>query len=85
MQVFIARKKAEDMRNQLRTMINMTRGPNAWNELLRTEAEIRKQRQQAIYKQIEKRKKIVEYITAGILSLIVCGIFVWFVNMLLNA
>ena len=54
MQVFIARKKAEDMRNQLRTMINMTRGPNAWNELLRTEAEIRKQRQQAIYKQIEK-------------------------------
>ena len=73
------------MRNQLRTMINMTRGPNAWNELLRTEAEIRKQRQQAIYKQIEKRKKIVEYITAGILSLIVCGIFVWFVNMLLNA
>ena len=24
------------MRNELRTMINMTRGPNAWNELLKT-------------------------------------------------
>ena len=78
MQVFIARKKAEDMRNELRTMINMTRGPNAWNELLKTEAEIRKKRQEAIYKQMERRRQIIEYTVCGILTIIGCGFFYWF-------
>lgn len=85
MQVFIARKKAEDMRNELRTMINMTRGPNAWNELLKTEAEIRKKRQEAIYKQMERRRQIIEYTVCGILTIIGCGFFYWFVQMLLAA
>ena len=85
MQVFIARKKAEDMRNELRTMINMTRGPNAWNELLKTEAEIRKKRQEAIYKQMERRRQIIEYTVCGILVIIGCGLFYWFVQMLLAA
>ena len=30
MQVFMAKKKAEDMREQLRTIITYTRGPSAW-------------------------------------------------------
>ena len=85
MQVFIARKKAEDMRNQLRTMINMTRGPNAWNELLKTEAEIRKKRQEAIYKQMERRRQIIEYTVCGVLFIIGCGFFYWFVQSLLAA
>ena len=83
--MFIARKKAEDMRNELRTMINMTRGPNAWNELLKTEAEIRKKRQEAIYKQMERRRHIIEYTVCGILTIIGCGFFYWFVQMLLAA
>lgn len=82
MQVYIARKKAEDMRNQLRTLINMTRGPNAWNELLKTEAEIRKQRQEAIYRQMEKRKQLMEYTAAAILFVLGCGLFIWFVMFL---
>tara|TARA_R100000030_G_scaffold99829_2_gene91567 strand:- start:231 stop:701 length:471 start_codon:yes stop_codon:yes gene_type:complete len=85
MQVFIARKKAEDMRNELRTMINMTRGPNAWNELLKTEAEIRKKRQEAIYKQMERRRQVIEYAVCGILFIIGCGFFYWFVQSLLAA
>lgn len=85
MQVYIARKKAEDMRNQLRTLINMTRGPNAWNELLKTEAEIRKQRQEAIYKQMEKRKQLMEYTAAAILFVLGCALFIWFVMFLASA
>ena len=84
MQVYMARKKAEDMRNQLRTLINMTRGPNAWNELLKTEAEIRKQRQEAIYKQMEKRKQLMEYTIAGILFIVGCSLLGWFVMFLAN-
>ena len=38
MQVFMAKKKAEDMREQLRTIITYTRVlASAWQELLRTE------------------------------------------------
>ena len=49
MQAFLAKKKAEDMREELRQIISFTRGPSAWDELIKTEADIRKKRQAAIY------------------------------------
>ncbi len=73
MQIFMAKKKAEDMRNELKQIISFTRGPSAWEELLRTEADIRKKRQQAIYDQQERRKQILEWIAIGILVLVVGG------------
>ena len=60
MQIFMAKKKAEDMRDQLRQIIVATRGPSAWDELIKTEADIRKKRQQAIYDQQERRQKLIE-------------------------
>ena len=62
MQAFMAKKKAEDMREELRSIISFTRGPSAWDELLRTEANIRKKRQEAIYAQEEYRRKVIEWI-----------------------
>ena len=60
MQIFMAKKKAEDMREELRNIISVTRGPSAWTELVQTEVNIRKQRQKAIYDQEERRRKAVE-------------------------
>lgn len=59
---FMAKKKAEDMRDQLKQAIIFSRGMSAWDELVRTEADIRKKRQQAIYAQQELRKKVIEII-----------------------
>ena len=73
MQIFMAKKKAEDMRNELKSIISFTRGPSAWEELLRTEADIRKKRQQAIYDQQERRRQIMEVIGIVVLVLIVGG------------
>ena len=73
MQIFMAKKKAEDMRNELKQIISFTRGPSAWEELLRTEADIRKKRQQAIYDQQERRKQILEWIAIGFLVLVISG------------
>ena len=73
MQIFMAKKKAEDMRNELKQIISFTRGPSAWEELLRTEADIRKKRQQAIYDQQERRKQILEWIAIGVLVLVIGG------------
>ena len=85
MQVFMAKKKAEDMREQLRTIITYTRGPSAWQELLRTEAEIRKKRQKMIYDQKERRKMFIEYTLATILVIVTTVVFVWGIGLILRA
>jgi len=74
MQIFMARKKAEDMREQLRDIISVTRGPSAWKELLKTEADIRKRRQDTIYAQEERRRKLFEILAISVLVL-VSGLF----------
>ena len=84
MQIFMAKKKAEDMRNELKQIISFTRGPSAWEELLRTEADIRKKRQQAIYDQQERRKQILEWIAIGVLVLVVGGFIFGLLYLWLN-
>ena len=84
MQIFMAKKKAEDMRNELKQIISFTRGPSAWEELLRTEADIRKKRQQAIYDQQERRKQILEWIAIGFLVLVVGGFIFGLIYLWLN-
>ena len=85
MQIFMAKKKAEDMREELKQLISWTRGPSAWEELLRTEGEIRKKRQQAIYDQQERRRQIMEIIGVIVLILVIGGFvlglgWLWYEN-----
>lgn len=63
LQIFMAKRKAQKQRDELRTWMNFALGPNAWAELIKMEGQIRKQRQQEIYRQREIRRKIIEYIT----------------------
>ena len=80
---FMAKKKAEDMREELRNIISFSRGPSAWQELLKTEADIRKKRQEAIYAQEEYRRKVIEIVMISLAGLLVVGlisIFVWLVG-----
>ncbi len=70
LQIFMAKKKAEDMREQLKQIISFSRGPSAWEELLRTEADIRKKRQKMIYDQEERRRKLIEGVLISVLVLI---------------
>ena len=84
MQTFMAKKKAEDMREELRNIISFTRGPSAWQELLATEASIRKKRQAMIYAQEEYRRKVIEIIMivlAGLLCVGVVGGIAWLIGM----
>lgn len=73
MQTFMAKKKAEDMREELKQIISFTRGPSAWQELLATEASIRKKRQEAIYAQEERRRKVIEIVGVTFLCLLIAG------------
>ena len=82
---FMAKKKAEDMREQLKQIISFSRGPSAWEELLRTEADIRKKRQQMIYAQEERRRQILEVIGIIILVLIIGGSAIGLTWLIVNA
>ena len=73
MTIFMAKKKTEDMREQLKQIIIMSRGLSAWDELLRTEADIRKKRQAMIYAQEERRRQVLEVIGIIVLVLIIGG------------
>src|SRR5210317_2260476 len=85
MATFMAKKKAEDMRAELKQIIILTRGMSAWDELLKTEGDIRKKRQQAVYAQEEKRRKALE-ISAIIMGVAVMGGFLaWLISLGLKA
>ena len=72
LQTLMAKKKTEDMRDQLKNIIMFSRGHGAWEELLRTEADIRKKRQKMIYDQEERWRVIWEWV--GITVLVVLGV-----------
>ena len=76
MQIFMAKKKAEDMRNQLKTIITYSRGMSAWEELLKTEGDIRKRRQKAIYDQKERQRFWIELILSIIILSATAALFV---------
>jgi hypothetical protein len=67
---YAAKKKLEEQRYELKMFLNMTYGPQAYDDLLKMEGQIRKERQQTIYKQQQLRRQIGE----GIAWLIVVSI-----------
>ena len=83
MEVFLARKKAKQMREDLRDLIYGRFGPSHWQEFLKIEAEMRKQKREHDFRRMEIKQKIIEWV-AGILVFIIgvgCLIgFVWLAN-----
>ena len=60
LQAYSAKKKLEEQRYELKMFLNLTHGPQAYEELLQMEGQIRKERQQTIYKQQQLRRQIGE-------------------------
>ena len=70
---YAAKKKLEEQRYELKMFLNMTYGPQAYDDLLKMEGQIRKERQQTIYKQQQLRRQIGEAITWFIVIAIIGG------------
>ena len=84
MDAFAAKKKAEAMEDELRSWINMVHGPNSWNDLLKMQAKIRKQRQEQIYAQEELRRYILNTIGIIVMCVILVGAIVGTIWMLVQ-
>lgn len=85
LQSLMAKKKAEDMRAQLKQIIILSRGMGAWEELLKTEGDIRKRRQKAIYAQKEKQRKVIEWTAIFIGVATIGGFIIWLVSLAMKA
>ena len=62
LEVYAAKKKAEAQRAELKQWMQYTIGSKAWDELIAMEGRIRKQRQETLYRQRERRQKFLEII-----------------------
>ena len=82
MEIFAAKKKADQMREDLKNFIGFTYGRSHWDELVRMEGRIRKERQETIYKQAQRRRAFIEAVGIGLLAILfgsaILG-FVWLV------
>ena len=82
MSIFASKRKAQQQREELRQFIQLTLGQKAWNDLIATEAKIRKQRQETLYKQREKRRKFIEIVAWIALVTVGAAILLAFVLLL---
>jgi len=73
MAAYAAKKKLEEQRYELKVFLNMTHGPGAYDELLQMEGQIRKERQQTIYKQQQMRRQLGEGLAWLFLVVIIGG------------
>ena len=65
-EIFAAKNKAEQMREELKQYIQWSLGRKAWDQLIAMEGKIRKERQETLYNQARRRQKFVEILTIGI-------------------
>jgi len=75
LETFAMKKKAIAMENELRNFVNLNYGPNAWNEVIRIQAEIRKQKKEAELEAQRKQRQVIENTIIGGLVLL----FIFFV------
>lgn len=85
MNAFAAKKKAEEMENELRSYVNLVYGPNSWNEILKLQVKIRKDRQEQIYAQQEMQAYVLNVIGIIIASIVFVLAVVGLIWLLLQA
>tara|TARA_Y100000401_G_C8309479_1_gene218904 strand:- start:490 stop:1185 length:696 start_codon:yes stop_codon:yes gene_type:complete len=79
METFAAKRNAEQQRTDLKNFIGMMYGKSKWDELIAMEGKIRKQRQETLYIQRQRRRKFVEIVAWIIMSLIGICVLVGFI------
>jgi len=74
LETFGALKKAKRMEDELRNWLIATHGMNAWNDLLRIQASIRKKRKEEAERKKRELEAMIKWIFGGFLFVIVAGL-----------
>jgi len=62
------------MENELRNFVNLNYGPNAWNEVIRIQVNIRKKKKEAIEEAKRKQAQLIENIILGVILIFFLGV-----------
>lgn len=68
LEIWSQKQKLKEMREELRSHISFVYGPSAWDEIVRIEAQQRKEQRQAVY---DKQEALDSLINAVIIGLII--------------
>ena len=82
-EAFAAKEKAQQQRYELQQWISMTLGRKKWDDLVKMEGSIRKQRQETLYKQRQRRQKFIEIVAwmmVAVVGAASIGLFILFLK-----
>lgn len=74
LEVWGQKQKAKEMREELRSYISLYYGPSAWDQIVAIEAQMRKERKEAIYAAEERKQAIIEWAVGIIAALVSAAI-----------
>ena len=73
MKSLVAQKTLEKQRYELQQYVKFKFGVKSWEQLLKTEGLIRKQRQETLYKQAELRRTLLQVVGIVLLAIVFVG------------
>jgi len=79
MEVWMHKKKAQEMREELRQYISLYYGPSAWDEIIRIEAQMRKDQKEAVYAAQERKETIIAWLVGILVFGIGVATMVWII------
>lgn len=85
LQIIIHKKKLAEQEADLQALLNNRFGYGTWKEMVELRRNIRKEREETIYKQMERRKKFFEFLLIIFLILCLSGILTLIVFLIMSA
>lgn len=76
-QAFTHKKKMQEMRYDLLTLLQFRYGAKAKDELIALEGRIRKQRQEEVYRKEELKQRIIEIVAVTVVFIMVGCLVFW--------
>lgn len=83
LEAFTAKKQADHLRSELKSYISMYWGPSHWEELIRLEGQIRKERKEQLYRKQEAIDAIMSWVIGTIFAIvgaIIVGSAIWLIG-----
>ena len=69
LEIWSQKQKLKEMREELRSHISFVYGPSAWDEIVRIEAQQRKEQRQAVYDKQEALDNLINVVVIGLIAL----------------
>ena len=83
LEVWGQKQKAKEMREELRSYISLYYGPSAWDQIVAIEAQMRKERKEAVYAAEERKQAMIEFVVGLSMFLLtgfIISLIVWYIG-----